>query len=279
MKDSPAGRCRLVEAFYRETALRRYGRAELSFLRWEVARGVLNPPSARRPGSPWWRAVNERLLRDKIEAWLLLAGAGGTASAYSVELWARFLRSPSPARWYRAHNASVAGGYLEHEPLAYLEVRSERFMMNVALLRVFHAHAMVAEPRLAAGRLARAARAVADPRRGTVGLFLDLRHAFPVEYPLDTPLDELIAVEGSLARSLDYGVIAPRLEELYAFAASSLRLPVDRLTGGGVPSYAWAPEDRPIWYAGNSKRYLRLVARATGAGSGYDRWLAGAHLG
>lgn len=279
VKDSPIGRYRLARAFYHDgrhgTAIRRYGRAELSFLRWEVARGVLNPPSADRPGSPWWRAINERLLRDKIEASLLCRGGRGAASAPSVELWLEFLRSPSPAHWYRAHNASVAGGYLDHEPLARREPRGERFMMNVALLRVIHAHAMVAEPRLAVGRLARAAQLLADPRRGTVGFFLDLRHAFPARYPLPRPLDEIITVEASLPSALDYGIIAPRLTELYAFAARSLRLPrLDRLLGDGVPSYAWPPEDRPIWYTANSRRYLRVIAVATGAGSGYDRWLA-----
>ncbi|MBO0847976.1 MAG: hypothetical protein J2P20_00820 [Pseudonocardia sp.] len=278
VRDRPDGRCRLAEAFYHDPAIHRYGRAELSFLRWEVSRGVLNPPSGSRPGSPWWRAINERLLRDKIEAKLLRRAERGPASAPSVELWLEFLRSPSPARWYRAHNASVAGGYLDHEPLARRELRGERFMMNVALLRVIHAHAMVAEPRLAVGRLARAGRVLADPRRGTVGFFLDLRHAFPAGYPLRRPLDEIIAVEASLPRALDYGIIAPRLTELYAFAARSLRLPrLDRLLGGGVPSYAWPPEDRPIWYTGNSRRYLRVIAAATGAGSGYDRWLAGGH--
>jgi hypothetical protein len=278
VKDSPAGRCRLAQAFYREAGIRGYGRAELSFLRWEVARGVLNPPSADRPGSPWWRAVNERLLRDKIEASLLRGGEPGPVSASSVELWLEFLRSPSPARWYRAHNASVAGGYLDHEPLARRELRGERFMMNVALLRVIHAHAMVAEPRLAAGRLARAGRMLADPRRGTVGFFLDLRHAFPAGYPLLRPLDEIIAVEAALPRALDYGIIAPRLIELYEFAARSLRLPrLVRLLGDGVPSYAWPPEDRPVWYTGNSRRYLRAIAVATGAGPGYDRWLTGGH--
>lgn len=60
--------------------------------------------SAARPGSPWWRAVNERLLRDKIEAELLWRNTGdrysGSPSAHSVLLWAEFLRQPSPASWF-----------------------------------------------------------------------------------------------------------------------------------------------------------------------------------
>jgi len=57
-------------------------------------------------------------------------------------------------RWYRAHNASVVEGYLEHRDLAEAEGEAERFFMNVALARVLFAHALVAAPRLAAGRLA-----------------------------------------------------------------------------------------------------------------------------
>ena len=40
----------------------------MSFMRWQLKRGVLAPPHHDRPGSPWWPAVNERLLRDGCEA-------------------------------------------------------------------------------------------------------------------------------------------------------------------------------------------------------------------
>ncbi|MGH3390518.1 MAG: hypothetical protein ACRDOO_16755 [Actinomadura sp.] len=67
VRDSIAGRYRLAADFYRAAPgrIERYGRAELSFLRRTITRGVLNAPSAGRPGSRWWRAVNERLLRDR----------------------------------------------------------------------------------------------------------------------------------------------------------------------------------------------------------------------
>ena len=35
---------------------------------WQLRRGLLNPESGPSPGSPWWRAVNESLLRDTSEA-------------------------------------------------------------------------------------------------------------------------------------------------------------------------------------------------------------------
>lgn len=263
VRDSAVGRYRLAAEFYQNAAdgRRPYGRAELSFLRWEIVRGVMHP--AR--GSPWWRAVNERLLRDKVEADLLVHGARGEPSARSVELWLEFLRAPSPARWYRAHNGSVLAGYLDHEPLTGAELPAERFMMNVALVRVMYAHALAAAPRLALGVFAPAGRLLGDPRRGTVGLFLDLQRVFPQHYPLHgRVLEDLIAAERPLARALDHGIIGSRLTELYHFAAGSLDLPgIAGLVVDGTPCYAWPATQRSTWPAGPATRLSRLAAFAT----------------
>jgi hypothetical protein len=150
VRDDSAGRYRLARESYRHPVgpRHRYGVAELSFLRWSIARGALEPES----GSPWWREVNARLLRDKVEAELLSAGVTGPPSARSVELWLCFIRTPTPASWYRAHSASIVAAYLEHEPLTAAELTVERFMMNVALIRVLYTHALLARPRLALGR-------------------------------------------------------------------------------------------------------------------------------
>jgi hypothetical protein len=274
VRDDPAGRYQLAARFYRQSEgpRRRYGAAELSFLRWLLARGVLAPTDADAPGSPWWRAVNERLLRDKLEADLVADRAPGTPSAASVERWVTFLREPAPGSWYRAHNASITAAYLDHEALAAGERQVERFMMNVALLRVLYTHALVTQPRLALGPLAALGPLLADPRAPGVRLFLDLRRSFPSHYPVPVPLSEAIAREQPLARTLDYGVIAPRLPELYEFSATCLGEP--RLTGlldDGAPSYAWSPEDRSFWNAGNTGRHLRAIAALTGARDGYDR--------
>lgn len=274
VRDDPAGRFELARRFYRHAdgPRRWYGRAELSFLRWELTRGVLAPTDAELPGSPWWRAINERLLRDKVEADLLVGGVPGPVGAASVELWAAFIRRPDPAAWYRAHNASVVASYLEHEQLAAKELRVERFMMNVALLRVLYTHALVVRPRLALGPFAGLGPVLGDPRGPGVRLFLDLRRSFPSHYPLRLPLGQAIAAEQPLARALDYGVIAPRLPELYAFSAACLGEP--RLIGmldDGAPTYAWPPEARHFWKAGNTGRHLRFVAQLTGARTGYDR--------
>ncbi|TDD64472.1 hypothetical protein E1293_41465 [Actinomadura darangshiensis] len=255
-----AGRLRLAAAFYAGDLVR-YGRAELSFLRWEIARGVLNPPGGEPPGSRWWRAVNDRLLRDKAEAALLDGGHRGEPSSRGVRLWGAFLRDPSPAAWYRAHNASVVAGYLGAEPLALAELPAERFLMNVALVRVLYAHALVARPRLALGVFAPLGGLLGDPRGGSVGFFLDLRRAFPERYPLDELLaGDLVAAEGLLPRALDYGVIVPRLVPLYEFAAESLGLPgIEGLISDGAPCYAW-PARRADWHGPGA---LRLTTRLT----------------
>ncbi|MEO5875036.1 MAG: hypothetical protein ABIS86_18660 [Streptosporangiaceae bacterium] len=259
--ESTGARLALAGAFYRD-GLARYGRAELSFLRWEISRGVLDASS----GSPWWRAVNDRLLRDKTEADLLTTTGSGRASTRSVELWVEFAAAPTPAGWYRAHNASVVSGYLEHEDLAAAELPAERFMINVALLRVLYTHLLAAEPQAALGRLARLGPRLADPRRGSVGLFLDLRSAFPHQYPLTGfTVGAMLGAEGRLARTLDYAIIVPRMAGLYDFGAVALEQP--GLTGlfrDGSPCYATATHHR-FWTAPRPAH--RLITTLTGTRS------------
>lgn len=78
----------------------------------------------------------------------------------------------------------------------------------------------------AAARLAGLGRRVADPRGWTVGIFLDLRNVFPVEYPLpNLTIERLLELEGRIARTIDYGLILPKLTALYRFSAESLGEP------------------------------------------------------
>ena len=163
MEDSPAERRRVAAAFYATDGRRAFGRAELRFLHWEIGRGVLHPVTGRHPGSPWWRAVNARLLRDKGEADLLGGGVPGRPSSPPVALWLEFIAEPTPLSWYRAHNASIAAGYLDHETLAAPSCRPSGSSMNVALARVLFTHAMLARPCLALGRLAALGPRLADP--------------------------------------------------------------------------------------------------------------------
>ena len=184
VRDDPQARLALMSQVFREPTGKAprhlpFRRAALSFMRWQESRGVLNPLDASPPGSAWWRAVNERLLRDGCQTVALLGGSAGEPSSHAVRLWLDFGAKPTGRRWYRAHNASIVAGYLEHRDIADTESEAERFFMNVALLRVLYAHSLAAAPRLALGRLAPLGRVLGDPRLGMAGVFLSLRRVLP----------------------------------------------------------------------------------------------------
>jgi hypothetical protein len=234
-------------------------------MRWQVQRGVLAGPDAARPGSPWWRAVNAHLLRDTCETYLLAAGRPGEPSRRSVALWLAFLDAPSASAWYRAHNASIVGGYLAHRELTARELPVERCFMDVALLRVLYAHCLVAAPRLALGPFAPLGRLLGDPRLGMAGAFLSLARVVPNRYPLeDVVLERFIAAENRLGRMLDYAVIAPRLQGLYAFSAAEIGEPrlLDCIRDG-APVYAWPYEERHAWAARHEPFVARALTRLT----------------
>jgi hypothetical protein len=241
-----------------------FRRAALSFMRWQARRGVLNPLDASPPGSVWWRAVNERLLRDGCETIAILGGPGDEPSSRAVGLWLEFAARPTGRKWYRAHNASIVGGYLEHRGLADAESAPERFFMNVALVRVLYAHALVGAPQLALGRVAPLGRVVGDPRLGMAGVFLSLRRVLPNRYPLARHVERYIAEEQRLGRMLDYAVIVPRLQRLYEWSAEELAEP--RLLGlvrEGSPVYAWPFEERHVWRSEPMPLAGRVLERVT----------------
>ena len=253
VRDDPEGRMELLRSSYAPLPgaaplHRRYPRAALAFMGWQLRRGLLNPLDHEHPGSPWWRAVNERLLRDTCEARSRLLGHPGPASSPSVEPSVLFARRPTPHTWYLAHNVTIVRAYVEHRDLAEHENRAERFFLNLILVRVLYAHALVSSPRLAMAWLAPAARWLADPRLDTTGRFLSVSRVLPNHYPLEGRLDEYVAREHAVGRLLDLGVIVPRLPDLYAWAADELQIPeLADLVSGSTPSYAWDPHDRALW--------------------------------
>jgi len=253
VRDSPQSRLELLRSSYAPrpgaTPVHlRYRRAALAFMRWQVQRGLLNPLTGSSPGSSWWRAVNERLLRDTCEARLRLLGHPGPASSPTVEPSVRFATRPTPLTWYVAHNVTIVSAYLDHHDLAERENRVERFFLNLVLMRLLYAHALVAAPRLALSWLAPTAPWLGDPRRAMTGIFLSVSRVLPDSYPLGGELDDYIANEHTIGRLLDLGVIAPRLDELYRWSADELQIPeLADLVRGGVPAYAWDPDDRQPW--------------------------------
>jgi hypothetical protein len=238
-----------------------YRQAASAFMRWQMRRGLLDPLDSPRPGSPWWRAINERLLYDGVEARALAFGHPGPPSSPTAAAWLEFIRHPSAARWYRAHNMSVVGAYLENEDLAAREGRIERFFINLVLLRVLYTHAMVAAPRLALGWLAPAGRFLGDPRLGMTGIFLSLSRVLPDRYPLGDDIAPYAKAEHGLGHLLDVGVLMPRVEHLYAWSARELDAPgLRQLLAGRTPCYAWPADDRQPWNPSPS-RLARISRR------------------
>ncbi|MEV6301099.1 hypothetical protein AB0M02_16950 [Actinoplanes sp. NPDC051861] len=266
VRDDPERRLGLAARFYEQRidgrSIRAYRRAEVAFMRWQIRCGVLRADG----GSPWWRAVNEALLRDAAEADLLCNGAAGSPTTRSVDAWLAFLRAPEPARWYRAHNASIVGGYLRHRDLVDGEGPLERFFMDVALLRVLYAHCLLIRPRLALGRLAPLGRVLGDPRLRGADLFLSLGDVLPDVYPLaKVGIEKVLADENYLSRIMDYGVIVPRIAQLYRAAADDLGEPeLAGLCEGDFPVYAWPYEQRHVWRTDRSPLAIALARALVG---------------
>jgi hypothetical protein len=270
-RDDPAARLALLDRTYHGPTGRAprhlpFRRAALSFMRWQVERGLLDPLDTAHAGSVWWRAMNESLLRDGCEALALVGGRTGAPSTRAVRLWLEFIDSPTPSCWYRAHNASIVAGYLEHERLATEENAPERFFMNVALVRVLYAHALVSAPRLALGRFAPVARVLGDPRLGVTGAFLSLRRVVPDIYPLTREVEWYIDAEQRLGRLLDYAVIVPRLQRLYEWSAAELGdFSLLGLVRDGSPIYAWPYEWRHVWRRPDLPLAASVLERVTRA--------------
>ena len=266
-REEPAKRLELIERTYHGPSGRAphhlpFRQAAMAFMRWQLARGVLAPLHATPAGSPWWRAANERLLRDGCEVVARSGGRGGAPSSSAIPLWMSFVADPRAPTWYRAHNASVVSAYLENRDLAEKENEAERFFLNVVLVRVLYAHALVSAPRLALGPLARIGPLLGDPRLAVTGVFLSLSRIVPDRYPLNRHVHEYIAEENELGRMLDYGMIQPRLQRLYEWSAEELGEPaVLGLVRDGNPVYAWPFENRDVWQAARPTPTVRALRR------------------
>ncbi len=269
--DDPTGRMALLTRTYRGPFGRApqhlpYRRAAMSFMRWQADRGVLAALDGDPPGSRWWRAVNDRLLLDGCEAMARSGGFRGEPSSATVGPWMSFIVKPTARSWYRAHNTSIVSAYLENHHIAEQESRPERFFINVALLRVLYAHALVGAPRLALGPFAALGRALGDPRLGMAGAFLSLGRVLPDRYPADADVEMYLERENRLGRMLDYGVIAPRLQALYEWSARELGLAgLRELVRDGSPVYAWSYSDRHVWAHARESLPMRLLRLATSA--------------
>ena len=163
---------------------------------------------------------------------------GGVSSSWSATCCAEFAQQPSARTWYRAHNASIVAAYLDHRELAESETHPERFFLNLILVRVLFAHALVAAPRLALSWLWPVGPVLGDPRLTITGIFVSLSRVMPDRYPLTRDLQWYIDNERGFGRILDLGMIQPRLGALYSWSAAELSIPeLCTLVQDGVPAY------------------------------------------
>ena len=272
VRDDPQARLGLLRRLYEvprpvDRGYLPFRRAASAFVGWQLRRGLLNPESDASPGSPWWRAVNEALLRDTCEASAIAFGRPGAPRTPGVVATLEFIRKPTARTWYRAHNLTIATAYVANEELARQEGRVERFFINLVLIRVLYAHALVANPRLAIGWLAPGGRILGDPRLGMTAIFLSLSRVLPATYPLEDNLNSYVDDESSLGHLLDVGIIVPRVGRLYDWSASELGLPeLRRLLAqqGPTPSYAWDPADTEVWHP-HPSRLARAARRVVSA--------------
>ena len=173
-----------------------------------------------------------------------------------------FADYPSARAGDRAHNGRVVAGYLEHRDLAEAENAAERFFMNVVLCRVLYTHALVAAPRISLGWLSPLAPFLGDPRLGMTGIFLHLSRVLPHEYPLSGSVRYYLDAEHGFGRLVDYGMIVPRLQQLYEWSAHELAAPgLLDLVRDGAMTYAWSFDDRGVWRPPKSF-ILQIVQRA-----------------
>jgi len=261
--DDPEERYRYAENFYDANPVPGpdwYGRSELAFMRWEIERGVLNPPHQRTaPGSPWWRSVNARILRDQDEGSMLAVAGIVSDDNPAANRWSEYLREPSPVSWYRAHNASVVSGYVRAAALAGRELPAEQFLMNLVLARVLFAQALAEEATFAVGGHPLLAAFLSDPRLPAVTIAMQVPDFYPRSYPLDAGEEAVLSRRAHTHNEQDVSPIdadpCSHIEDLFAFAGKSLGDDLSRFLARGIVCYphgllgasTMPPVDDRVW--------------------------------
>jgi hypothetical protein len=133
------------------------------------------------------------------------------------------------------------------------------------------AGARVAAPRFSLAWLRPLAPLIGDPRLGMAGIFLQLSRVLPAEYPLTGDVSDYLANELGFGRLLDYGVIGPRLQQLYEWSADELTMPgLLTCIRDGTLTYAWPIEERGVWQPPRSLA-VAAVRRALPVAAGGTR--------
>ena len=94
------------------------------------------------------------------------------------------------------------------------------------------------------------------------GIFLSLSRVLPDRYPLEDEVAAYVAAERNLGQMLDYGLIGPRLQQLYHWSAEQLDEPalLDCIRDGS-PTYSWSFADREVWHPAIPAASIRAVRR------------------
>jgi hypothetical protein len=94
------------------------------------------------------------------------------------------------------------------------------------------------------------------------GIFLHLSRVLPHEYPLRGSVESYLRDELRFGRLLDFGVISPRLQQIYQWSAHELAAPgLLDFARDGAMTYAWSFEDRSVWQPPKSF-ILQMTQRA-----------------
>jgi hypothetical protein len=98
-------------------------------------------------------------------------------------------------------------------------------------------------------------------------MFLSLHNILPERYPLTGfSIDQILALENYAGRLVDYGVILPKMQALYEFAARDLDEPrLLDLVRDGFPVYAWPYEHRDAWTTTRARLVRSVLSRLTSA--------------
>ena len=80
------------------------------------------------------------------------------------------------------------------------------------------------------------------------GIFLQLSRVLPDAYPLSGSVRYYLRAEHGFGRLVDFGMIVPRLEQLYQWSAHELAEPgLLDLVQDGAMTYAWSADNRGVW--------------------------------
>lgn len=233
IQESPSRRLRLREEFYHEYGHPQLpygqglGNSELSFLKWEIERGVLNPlDDGEVSGSPWWREVNFHFIYTcELARTIHKEDLTFRNLPLAVKFWLDYIELPTAENWYKAHNKAIVNGYIEYENLALQESIHEQRFMNEVLYRVLFAGAMCAGKEFSQlGTL------LSNPRLPAVDILVHLPDFYPSHYPLSHSdikhiLHKGYSIEEEAVRILDCWLIMPQLQDMYSWTSKYLDTP------------------------------------------------------